>query len=164
MGNGSVQKANLPKVFVGLLLCLAIFGFILNGDSWGQNQRIVKIEGGRVHYSTLYKPGSVEKILGEVVSLGKTMSGNGKAFCENLILKTAKGKIWVILKPESYTPKKNLSIQPSDQVEITGSRIMLPGKSALIAAQVKKGSETLVLRDVQTGRPAWAVGDDWHIH
>lgn len=164
MGNGSVQKAKLPKVFVGILLCFGIFGFILNGYSWGQNQRIVKIEGGRVHYSTLYKPGSVEKIPGEVVSLGKTMSGNGKAFCESLTLKTSKGKIWVILKPESYKPKKNLTIQPSDQVEITGSRIMLPGKSALIAAQVKKDNETMVLRDVQTGRPAWAVGDNWHIH
>lgn len=96
--------------------------------------------------------------------MGKTNSGNGKTLCEYLTLKTSKGNIWVILKPESYNPKKNLTIQPYDQVEITGSRIRLPGKSALIAAQVQKGSETMVLRDVQTGRPAWAVGDNWHIH
>jgi hypothetical protein len=164
MENGNVQQAKLPKVFSGLLLLFGIFDFMLNGYSWAQTQRISKIDGGRIHYSTLYKPGAVEKIAGEVVSLEKTRSGNGKAFCENLTLKTSKGNIWVILKPESYKPKKTLTIQPADQLEITGARITLPGKSALIAAQVKKGSETMVLRDVQTGRPAWAVDENWHIH
>ena len=46
-------------------------------------------------------------------------------------------------------------------MEITGSRVALPGKTALIAARVKKGADTMVLRDL-SGRPAWAVGDDWH--
>jgi len=163
MGNDNMQKVKLPKVFSGLLLFFVITGFMVNGSSWAQSRRISKIEGGRIHYSTLYTPGSVEKISGEVVSLGKTRSGNGKAFCESLTLKTSKGNIWVILKPESYKPKKTLTIQPADQLEITGSRITLPGKSALIAAQVKKGNELMVLRDVQTGRPSWAVGDNWHI-
>jgi hypothetical protein len=47
-------------------------------------------------------------------------------------------------------------------VEITGSRVVLPGKAAIIAAKVKKGGDTMVLRDSATGRPAWAVGDNWH--
>jgi hypothetical protein len=163
MENDCLQKAKLQTVLVGLLLCLGLSGVILIEYSWAQSGRIPKIEGGRFHYSTLYKPGAVEKIPGKVVSLGKTWSGNGRAFCENLILKTSRGNIWVILKPESYRPKNTLTIHPADQLEITGSRIMLPGKSALIAALVKKGNATMVLRDVQTGRPAWAVGDNWHI-
>jgi hypothetical protein len=136
MENVNVQKAKLPKVFAGLLLIVGLTGFLFTCYSWAQTQRISKIEGGRIHYSTLYKPGAVEKIPGEVVSLGKTNSGNGKTLCEYLTLKTSKGNIWVILKPESYKPKNNLTIQPADQVEVTGSRITLPGKSALIAAQL----------------------------
>ena len=152
------------QTFSGLLVLFSLAGFLFTGHSWAQSRTISKIDGGRIHYSTLYKPGAVEKIQGEVISLGKTHSGNGKALCEYLTLKTSQGNIRVILKPESYNPKKNLNIIPSDQLEITGSRVMLPGKSALVAAQIKKGSETMVLRDVQTGRPAWAVGDNWHIH
>jgi len=117
--------------------------------------------GGRIHYSTLYKPATVQTVKGEVVSLEKTISGNGRTYCETLTLKAVKGGIWVILKPESYRPKTDLSLQPGDQVEISGSRLALPGKTALIAAWVKKGEDTMILRD-PTGRPAWAVGDDWH--
>lgn len=117
--------------------------------------------GGRIHYSTLYNPATVETFKGEVTSLGKTISGSGRTYCETLTLKTAQGSIWVILKPESYRPKVNLSLQVRDQVEITGSRIALPGKTALIAALVKRGDDAMILRDL-TGRPAWAVGDDWH--
>jgi hypothetical protein len=133
-----------------LLMCLALVA----ASSWCQ-------AAGRIHYSTLYKPATVETIRGEIVSLGKTISGNGKRYCETLTLKTGKENVWVILKPENFRPPTNLTLQPRDQVEITGSRVALPGKTAIIAAQVKKGSGTMVLRD-QTGRPAWAVGDDWH--
>ena len=115
----------------------------------------------RVHYSKLYNPNTVEQVKGEVVSLEKTISGNGRTYCQTLTLKTEKGRVWVILKPENFTPPTNLSLRPKDQLEITGSRITLPGKTALIAARVKKGSDTMILRDL-TGRPAWAVGDDWH--
>lgn len=164
MAEGKKAKTRAMQTLAGLLLLVGLTGFLFTGHSWAQSRAISKIDGGRIHYSTLYKPGSVENIPGEVVSLGKTNSGNGKALCEYLTLKTSKGNIWVILKPENYNPKKKLTIKPSDQVEITGSRISLPGRSVLIAAQVQKGTETMVLRDVQTGRPAWAVGDDWHIH
>lgn len=115
----------------------------------------------RVHYSKLYNPNTVEHVKGEVVSLEKTISGNGRTYCQTLTLKTEKGRVWVILKPENFTPPTNLSLHPKDQLEITGSRITLPGKTAFIAARVKKGSDTMILREL-TGRPAWAVGDDWH--
>ncbi len=118
----------------------------------------------RIHYTTLYKPATVETIRGEIVSLGKTISGNGRTYCETLTLKTDRGIIWVILKPETFKPKTTLTLRPRDQVEITGSRIALPGKTAVLAAKVTKGGDIMVLRDTATGRPAWAVGSDWHAH
>lgn len=131
------------------------------GLLWASGAPAQQGGGGRIHYSTLYNPATVETVTGEVVSRGKTISGNGRTYCETLTLKTARGSIWVILKPESFRPKRNLILQPRDQVEITGSRLALPGKTALIAARVKKGNDIMVLRE-PTGRPAWAVGDDWH--
>jgi hypothetical protein len=148
------------KKFVTILITMIVIWSA--GYSWAQ-RRLPSAEGGRIHYSTLYKPGTVETIKGEVVSLGKTASGNGKALCEVLTLKTSKDNFWVILKPENYNPKINLNIQPGDQLEITGSKILLPGKTTIIAAQIKKGNETLTLRDSKTGRPIWAVAHNWHV-
>lgn len=141
------MKIKLGSIMVGCLALLAV-------NSWAQ-------ASSRIHYSTLYKPATVETARGEIVSLGKTISGNGKTYCETLTLKTDRGNIWVILKPENFRPKTSLNLQSRDQVEITGSRVNLPGKAAIIAAKVKKGDTTMILRD-STGRPAWAVGEDWH--
>ncbi|HAY21385.1 MAG TPA: hypothetical protein DCY27_04305 [Desulfobacterales bacterium] len=151
------------KTFPKLMLLFGLTFLLLTSSSWAQGRTASRADRGRIHYSTLYKPETVEKIRGEVVSLGKTISGNGRDMCEYLTLKTSKGNVWVVLKPQSYKPAVNLNIKPSDQLEITGSRIMLPGKTALIAAKVQIGNDIMVLRDVKTGRPAWAVGDDWHV-
>jgi hypothetical protein len=40
-------------------------------------------------------------------------------------------------------------------VEVKGSRVTIAGKPVVIAAEVKKGDETLKLRD-DNGIPAWA--------
>jgi hypothetical protein len=49
---------------------------------------------------------------------------------------------------------ESVKIQPGDVVEVKGSRVTMAGKPALIAAEVKKGDETLRLRD-ETGVPVW---------
>ena len=41
-----------------------------------------------------------------------------------------------------------------DRVDIRGSRVSVEGKPTLIAAEVRKGNETLRLRDDQ-GLPLW---------
>jgi hypothetical protein len=145
----------MKKISAILAIC-ALCGLLVAGVTSAQSGG-----GGRIHNSTLYKAATVETVTGQVVSLGKTISGNGRTYCETLNLKTARGTIWVILKPETFKPKADLTLKPGDEVEITGSRVALPGKAALIAAQVKKDGGTMVLREL-SGRPAWAVGDDWH--
>ncbi|MBM4284249.1 MAG: DNA-binding protein [Deltaproteobacteria bacterium] len=144
------------KKISAMLVIYALCGLLAVGETSAQSGG-----GGRIHYSKLYNPATVETVLGQVLTLGKTISGNGRTYCETLTLKSAKGTIWVILKPETFRPETNLPLKPGDEVEITGSRVALTGKAALIAAQVKKGGSTMVLREL-TGRPAWAVGDDWH--
>ncbi len=143
------MKIKFAGIIVGCLCLLA-------ASSWSQ-------ASSRIHYSKLYKPATVKTTRGEIVSLGKFISGNGRGYCETLTLKTKEGTFWVALKPERFRPKTNLTLRTGDQVEVTGSLVSLPGKTAIIAATVKKGKDVMVLRD-PTGRPAWAVGDDWCAH
>ena len=57
--------------------------------------------------------------------------------------------------------KKGLTIAPKDRVTITGSSISVLGKPFILAMEVK-GDRSMKLREAN-GRPAWAVGEDWHV-
>jgi len=46
-------------------------------------------------------------------------------------------------------------IEKGDKIEVKGSRVTFAGKPAIIAAEVKKGDNTVILRD-SAGIPAWA--------
>jgi hypothetical protein len=58
--------------------------------------------------------------------------------------------------------ERRLAIAPKDRVTVTGSLISVLGKPFLLAMEVT-GDRSMKLRETN-GRPAWAVGDDWHIH
>jgi hypothetical protein len=101
-----------------------------------------------------YDPKTVETVSGEVVSVDKIID-RGMGYGMSLTLKTGKETILVYLGPGWFLEKQDLTFAPKDQVEITGSQITLQGKPAIVAAQVKKGDKSLILRD-PAGIPAWA--------
>lgn len=118
--------------------------------------------GRRLHYSTLFNPGTVGTVSGEVVRVEQAPSGSGKDYCVHALLKTPQGAVTAILAPQSYMAKQRLAINPKDRVTVTGSQISVLNKPFLLAMEVS-GDRIMKLRD-SSGRPAWAVGDDWHIH
>ncbi len=63
---------------------------------------------------------------------------------------------------QGYMANQGLTIAPKDRVTVTGSLISILGKPFILAMEVE-GDRTMKLREA-SGRPAWAVGDDWHIH
>jgi len=73
----------------------------------------------------------------------------------HLVVKTDKETVSVQLGPSWYIENQDIKISPGDKVEITGSRVSFEGKSAIIAAEVKKGDEILKLRD-ENGYPVWS--------
>jgi len=73
----------------------------------------------------------------------------------HLTVKTDKETIAVHLGPSWYLDQQKMIFAPKDTVEITGSRVTFDGKPAIIAAEVKKGGQSLKLRDA-TGIPLWA--------
>ena len=74
------------------------------------------------------------------------------------MVQTDKETISVDLGPGWYVEKQTPRIEANDTITVTGSRVTVGGKPAIIAAQVEKGNETLKLRDDGYGVPAWSRG------
>jgi hypothetical protein len=106
-------------------------------------------------YQRNYNPATVETISGVVESVDKVTPLKGMYSGIHLMVKTDKETISVDLGPEWYIERLDTKIEKGDKIEVKGSRVTLSGKPAIIAAEVKKGDSTLVLRD-SAGIPAWA--------
>jgi hypothetical protein len=144
------KSASLSFVALGILSLM----FIVS-SSWAQS-------GRRLHYSTLFNPGTVSTVSGEVLRVERALAGSGQDYCVHALLKTPKGQVTAILAPQSFMKEQGLTIAPKDRVTVIGSLISVLGKPFLLAMEVS-GDRTMKLRE-DNGRPAWAVGDDWHIH
>ncbi len=75
----------------------------------------------------------------------------------HLIVKTDAGTQEVHLGPTSYLDSQQFSFAKGDEIEVTGSKVVLQGNDVILARQIKKGGKTLVLRNAQ-GVPNWAGG------
>jgi hypothetical protein len=65
----------------------------------------------------------------------------------HLTLKTEQGPVFVHPGPEWYVERLDAELAEGDPVEVKGSRVTYEGKPAIIAAEVKKGDDVLMLRD-----------------
>mgnify|MGYP005809947683 CR=1 FL=1 len=75
----------------------------------------------------------------------------------HLLLKTDSENFDVHVGPSQYVSRQGFAFAKGDQIEVTGSKVTLAGKEALIARQIKKGDKVLALRDEQ-GIPKWSRG------
>ena len=124
-------------------------------SAWAQS-------GRRLHYSTLFNPVTVGTVSGEGVRVEHAFAGNGADYCVHVLLKTPQGQVTAILAPKGYMATQGLVITPKDRVTVTGSLLSVLNKPFILAMEVE-GDRTMKLREA-SGRPAWAVGEDWHVH
>jgi hypothetical protein len=106
-------------------------------------------------YQRMYNPATIETISGTVESVDQIKPMKSMNYGIHLKVKTEKEIIEVHLGPGWYIERLDTRIEKGDKIEIKGSRVTISGKPVLIAAEVKKGDNTLVLRDA-SGVPAWA--------
>ncbi len=106
-------------------------------------------------YNRMYNPATVETLSGSVEAVDKVTPMKGMNSGVHVMLKTDKETVSVHLGPEWYIERLDTKIEKGDKIEVKGSRVTFIGKPAIIAAEVKKGDSTLVLRD-SNGIPAWA--------
>lgn len=114
-------------------------------------------QGGRGS-GPMYDTHSEVTLTGTVENV-QTMAGPGRGGQgtggTHLILKTAAESLEVHLGPTWFLTERNVSVAKNDALEITGSKITLDDKPVLLARQIKKGEQTVALRD-ESGRPLWS--------
>lgn len=105
----------------------------------------------------IYDPKTVETVTGEVVEVQRPPSPSGrKAHGIHLFLRTDDvAKLPVHLGPAWYVDQQGVEIAVGDRLEVKGSRVTIDGQSVIVAAEVKKSDQTLVLRTAD-GVPAWS--------
>jgi hypothetical protein len=125
-----------------------LLGLLFISAPGAQSQ--VREQEKSVHYDLK----TVETIQGIVVGAPKPTVAGGMPERAQLTLKTDKETLTVYLGPGWFVEKQGMKIANLDQIQVTGSRIMVQGKPALLAGEVRKGEQVLKLRNEQ-GQPLW---------
>ena len=147
-----MKKATTLMVIISILTFLfATESFAQQGMKWQGSGNW----GPGTQYGRLYNAQTIESITGEVTGVNTITPIKGMSSGVHLMVKADKETISVHLGPAWYIQRQDMKIVPGDKVEITGSRITFEGKPAIIAAEVKKGTEILKLRD-ENGFPVWS--------
>ncbi|HEU0273411.1 MAG TPA: hypothetical protein VFQ83_02655 [Candidatus Udaeobacter sp.] len=103
-----------------------------------------------------YDVKTVETIGGRVLSVENTTLSKRRGYWVQLMLQTDKEVIPVQLGPLWFIVKETPRIEANDTITVTGSRMMLDGRPAVIAADIAKGNELLKLRQ-NDGVPFWPL-------
>jgi hypothetical protein len=103
--------------------------------------------GGR-----MYDAATVATVAGEVTEVVRVERRRHAGV--HLVLKTEAGPLAVHLGPDWFV-ERSLKLAQGDRVEATGSRVEIGGKPVLLARTLKRGADTLELRD-EAGIPRWA--------
>jgi hypothetical protein len=82
--------------------------------------------------------------------------GNAKDVA-HLLVKSGDDNIDIYLCPKAFLDDMGATFAKGDEVTVTGSKIKQDGADLVLARQVVKGTDTLMLRD-DKGKPVW----NWH--
>jgi len=97
----------------------------------------------------------LEKLSGRIGEAGQP--GNGHhARGARLWLETSSGRVEVALGPADFVKAQAVQLAPGDQVDVSGWRMQMGHGDIFVASEVRRGNETLQLRD-EKGTPAWAA-------
>jgi hypothetical protein len=132
------------------LVLVAIFGAAMFTEVYAQRGAG---KGPNSDHTMMYDLSTVETITGEIVNIEK-IPGKMVKYGIHLMVKTPKETISVHLGPDWYIENQEEKLESGDKVTIKGSRITYEEKPAIIAAEVKRGEDTLILRD-ENGYPLW---------
>ena len=101
-----------------------------------------------------YDAKTVETIGGKVLSIENTTPAKRRGYWVQLMLQTGNETIAVQLGPAWYIDKQTPRIEANDTITVTGSRVTMDGRSAIVAADITRGNELLKLRE-DNGMPVW---------
>ncbi len=96
------------------------------------------------------------KLKGSVEEVILPSKSNDKVIV-HLSVKTGTDTVDVYLCPKSFLDDMGVSFGKGDEISLTGSKVKQGEADLILAREVVKGTDTLVLRD-DKGNPVWS----WH--
>jgi hypothetical protein len=96
------------------------------------------------------------KMKGVVEELKLPPKGQEKE-AAHLMMKNGDDTIDIYLCPKAFMDDMGITFTKGDEIAFTGSKVKQDGADLVLAREVKKGQDTLVLRD-DKGNPVWNWG------
>jgi hypothetical protein len=100
-----------------------------------------------------YDVNTEAKMKGTVEEVKLPPKGSGKEIA-HLLVKTGTVTVDVYLCPGSFLDDMGVSFSKGDEIALTGSKVKQGEADLILAREVVKGTDTLVLRDSK-GKPVW---------
>src|SRR5437879_4998821 len=101
-----------------------------------------------------YNPSTESKFKGVVEELKLPPKGNTKEVA-HLMIKNGTDILDIYLCPKSFMDDMGVSFAKGDEIAFTGSKIKDGEADMILAREIVKGTDTLVLRDAK-GVPVWS--------
>jgi hypothetical protein len=120
--------------------------------AWSQGPR-----GGQG--SPRYDTATEATFRGTVQEVKQVEAGGRRGPGTHVVLKTAEGAVEVHLGPRSFLDEQKLAVALGDAMEVVGSRVKVAGADVVIAREIRKGDQKLILRD-ESGIPRWSGGQN----
>lgn len=132
-------------LITGLLIASTNVNAQKGNNGWGQNS----------NYGRLFNANTIETISGTVEAVEFISMDTKMSTGIHLEVKTKTQTISVHLGPSWYLDNQDIQFQKGDEITVTGSRISYQNAPAIIAVEIEKGDDVLLLRD-KTGYPVWS--------
>ncbi len=101
-----------------------------------------------------YDVNTETKMKGAVEEVKLPPKGSEKEVA-HLLVKTGADTVDVYLCPKSFLDDMGVSFSKGDEIALTGSKVKQGEADLILAREVVKGNDTLVLRD-DKGNPVWS--------
>jgi hypothetical protein len=138
------MKRSLTALSIAVPLMLLVASPALAQQRGGPGQRA----------NRLFDPGTIETVTGVIVGIDSVQSPRGRSIGLHLQLQTEAMTLPVHLGPTWFLADQSFAFQTGDSLAVRGSRVTMDKAPALIAVEVRRGDQSLRLRD-ESGRPQW---------
>jgi hypothetical protein len=91
---------------------------------------------------------------GQVSEIKEQLCGVCNCVELSVVLKTDSGRVEVRLGPKTFFEERDFVLGWGDLISVTGLRFVERGKDIVLANEVRKGGDVVILRG-KYGKPAW---------
>ncbi|MCE5325971.1 MAG: PRC-barrel domain-containing protein [Planctomycetaceae bacterium] len=110
-------------------------------------------------YNNQFSADKISTITGTIDSVSTFRPAANATPGERLRIQGEDGKAYIVqLGPRSFVDAKGLNLASGDKISVTGSHVEMEGRMVVMATELRKGDQTLQLRDRQ-GKPLWTERD-----